>query len=395
MFLNPEFQRELDSKTHSRLTNQNSVLLLQNSDSLRLKTHLIRTAKTSIWLSTFQIVCDQGGKDFARELNKAAKRGVEVRFLITGGPWTWAFAGNCQELMKESGVNIATMPYSYITNHGVVQLHDKIFVVDSKQAIVGGQNIGSWYNKKRQEDTNFRDTDASITGPVTLDIIKRFVTLWKFAKPADRSIHLPETPNLQTNYPDWLKTRPLTGLCRFVSQTPSQKDYSVFKAYRLYASQTQNRLIFHSLNLNTKGSYEQESLWKAFVEVSERPGGEVFFLTNGPGFLTLGGMPEPLGRLVGHYFLRTVYQALKNTSVQTFVYPTWLHSKVYQFDNLVTAIGSFNFDETGLVWTESSLICLDQNLNEQIKSMFIDDLKNSYLLKPSLHQPISRLHSGE
>lgn len=380
-YLEAKFQEELDLKTHSRLTSGNQMMLLPNDQSLALKLDLIHKAQKSIWVSTFQLVCDHDGKIFTHALIEAAKRGIEVRFLITGGPWTWAFSGDCPNLMRSRKVQAATMPYSYITNHGVVQLHDKIFMVDSKLAIVGGQNIGSWYSKKKDGDGNFRDTDAIVTGPVTEDIAQRFITLWRLAKPNDHSLKLSDAVPTPKHYPAWLKAWPVHGLCRFVSQTPHQKEYSVFEAYRLYALQTQRRIIFHSLTLNTSGSAEQENLWEAFVDIAKKSNSEVFLITNGPGFTSSEMMPSWVGKFVGYYFLKDVYSALKGTQIQAFAYPAWLHSKVYFFDNLATAIGSFNFDETGLVWTESSLICLDHQFSEQVTDMFREDLKSSYMIK--------------
>lgn len=379
-YFDTQFQEELDLKTNSRLTAGNHISLLPNDKSLALKLDLIQKAKKSIWISTFQIVCDAGGKTFAKALIKAAERGIDVRFLVTGGPWTWAFSGECPVFMEKQDIQVGTMPYSYITNHGVVQLHDKIFLIDSELGIVGGQNIGSWYAKKKEQDGSFRDTDAIVSGPVLQDIIKRFVTLWKIAKPNDSSLKPPIIKATPEKYADWLQVDPPQGLCRFVAQMPSKKDFSVFEAYRLYASKTEQRIAFHSLALNAFGSLEQETLWESFVKVAQKSGGEVFFLTNGPGFISSDMMPPWIGKIMGYYFLNSIYDSLFGTPIKAFVYPSWLHSKVYFFDNLAVAIGSFNFDESGLVWTESSLICLDKNLAEQTVHMFKNDLKASYLL---------------
>lgn len=379
-YFNVDFQKELDLKTKSRLTTGNQIHLLPNAESLKYKLDLIQKAKKSIWISTFQIVCDEGGKVFAKALIQAAQRGIDVRFLVTGGPWTWAFSGECPVWMGKKRIQVGIMPYSYMTNHGVVQLHDKIFLIDSELGIVGGQNIGSWYTKKKEGDGNFRDTDAIVSGPVVQDITKRFVRLWLLANPNDRSIELPDTPATPEHYAHWLQKKTPQGLCRFVSQMPSQKDFSVFEAYRLYASQTQQRIAFHSLALNAFGSLEQETLWESFVKVAQKSGAEVFLLTNGPGFISSDMMPPWVGKIMAYYFLNSVYDSLFGTPIQVFAYPSWLHSKVYFFDNLAVAIGSFNFDETGLVWTECSLICLDRNLAKQTIQMFKGDLKSSYLL---------------
>lgn len=382
-YLRPKFQRELDHKTYSRLTAGNDVSLLPNAHSASVKLGLIKSAKKSIYIATFQIVCDDGGKLFAKGLVKAMKRGVDVRFLVTGGPWTWAFSGTCTESMRLKGVNVGTMPYSYITNYGVVQLHDKIFIVDNKTAIVGGQNIGSWYSKQDEGNVRFRDTDAVVSGPVVLDILTRFASLWRSAEPNDpvpiKKIIRPQTQQ----YAEWLNQKPLKGLCRFISQTPSKEEFWVFEGYKLYAQRAKRRAIFHSLSLNAYGSPEQENLWNAFNSISENPNGEVFLITNGPGFIRSRpeGSPEWVGRIMGYYFLSSVYDSLYDTKIQAFVYPSWLHSKVYFFDNLAVGIGSFNFDETGLIWTESTMICLDDNLREAAIRMFKQDLKRSYVLR--------------
>ena len=254
--------------------------------------------------------------------------------------------------------------------------------MDSKFAIVGGQNIGSWYSKKKQEDGSFRDTDAIVSGPVIQDILKRFVNLWKIARPNDSSLKPPNTLPSTEHYGAWLKNSPPRGLCRFVAQMPSKKDFSVFEAYKLYALKTEQRILFHSLALNAFGSLEQETLWESFVKVAQKSGGKVFLITNGPGFISSDMMPPWIGKITGYYFLNSVYDSLFGTPIQAFAYPSWLHSKVYFFDNLAVAIGSFNFDESGVVWTESSLICLDRNLAEQTITMFQEDLESSYLLNP-------------
>lgn len=379
-FLSPKFQETLDLYTHSRLTNGNQVSLLPNDQSIALKIDLIRNATQSIHIATFQIVCDEGGKNFTRELIKAAARGIDVRFIVTGGPWTWGFSGNCPSLMRRGKVKVATMPYSYITNHGVVQLHDKLMIVDSQTSITGGQNIGSWYSKKNGQDGNFRDTDIMVSGDVVGDIEARFSVLWSIASPTN-PMKSPELKTDRNKYAFWLSQKPLKGLCRFVTQTPSEKEFFVFEAYRQYALNSKQRFIFHSQALNAFGSAEQENLWEAILRISSHAHGQVYLITNGPGFYESHLMPSWAGSLVGYYFLNSVYTSLKDTNIQAFLYPSWLHSKVYLFDNLAVGIGSFNFDETGLVWTESTLICLDDRITKQVISMFETDLGDSYMIQ--------------
>ncbi len=394
-YLTSDFQKKLDRETQSELSSNNVIDLLPNKHSLQKKLQLIRNAKHSIYITTFHIICDEGGKEFAKELMQAALKGIDVRFLTTGGPWEWWYSGDCPQKMSLSQVKVANTPYSLITNKGAVNLHDKILVVDAKQAIVGGQNIGSWFFEANGRDRKFRDTDVLVEGPVVNTIAKRFIALWRTAHANDAAIDAyaamvekneqeaeKQKWRGEKNYEQWLKSDSPSGLCRFVSQDPHQNTYHVFNAYQLYAKEAKRRVAFQTPQLNTSGHERQQKLWNTLAQVANKKNGRVFMLTNGPGFVDSEMTPYGTGTLVAYYLLNGLYNStFGDNRINMFAYRSWMHSKVYYFDGLAVGIGSFNLDESGTTWTENTLICIDPSLIKQTTEMFKNDLAYSIRLE--------------
>ena len=57
------------------------------------------------------------------------------------------------------------------------RMHNKLFIVDNRMAIVGGRNIGNAYFGL-SEKYNFRDLDVLTTGPVVEEISEAFDDYW-------------------------------------------------------------------------------------------------------------------------------------------------------------------------------------------------------------------------
>ena len=345
-YLTSDFQKKLDQETNSELSSHNVLELLLNKHSLQKKLELISSAKHSIYITTFHIICDEGGKDFVKALIAAAQKGIDVRFLTTGGPWQWWYSGQCLNDMANAHIKVAQTPYSMITSKGVVNLHDKILVVDGQYAIVGGQNIGSWFFETDGHDRKFRDSDVFVEGPVVNTIAKRFISLWRTVHAQDAGIDAYQTLienkekedenkkwRGEKNYSQWLKSESPKGLCRFVSQNPDKNTYYVFNAYQLYASAAKLRIAFQTPQLNITSDDRQRALWDALAGVAAKPNGRVLMITNGPGFVDSEMAPYGTGTLVGYYLLSGLYDsAVGDKRIEIFAYRSWIHSKVYYFD---------------------------------------------------------------
>ncbi|HEY6986254.1 MAG TPA: phospholipase D family protein [Rhodanobacteraceae bacterium] len=156
-------------------------LLETGEDSLLLRVHLIRAAKTSIDIQTFIWAGDDAGWLVLDELIAAARRGVRVRVLVD----QLFSLDNVEWLSKiaETHANLEFRLYNPTFDKAVTEplefaagivccfsqfnqrMHNKLFLVDGEIGIAGGRNIENRYFDWDQE-FDYRDRDALVLGPV-------------------------------------------------------------------------------------------------------------------------------------------------------------------------------------------------------------------------------------
>ena len=390
-FYKSQFQQELDIKSNSELSAGNQLSILANKLGYDEKVRLIQEANESLHIATHQLVCDEGGKQFTEEVIAAAERGVQVLFILEGSFWG-EFKSGCVNKLKESKVNFIRTHHYLIAKSWTINLHDKLLIADSKHAITGGQNIGSWWSESTGKDKNFRDTDILVKGPVVLSMEKKFINLWLQIKPKskilDHSIQYiakleQEAKKNQKlgleNYESWLNNK-TPGLCRFVEQEPFNNNHHVIDTFIELTEKSKNQVILqvpavHALYFDKARLFREKLLQKAKNENG------VVLLTNGPGYFGTNMIASPFSNIHAWFSLNKLYDGTLNTAIKVLVYDYWLHSKIYYFDGLMVAIGSFNYDETAAIWSESTLLCMDDELLQNTKQLLWQDMLNSSILQ--------------
>ena len=173
----------------------NYVCVLNSGiNALILRLHLIRNAKISIDVQTFIYDDDDVGRLLTYEFIKAAKRGVKVRiiadhlasarnleaaaFLATVHPNLHfkhyrPVAGRMDPSQLQESVD------NMIPNRTNQRMHNKLFLVDDLIGITGGRNIENCYYDFSTE-TNFKDRDVLLLGPVAMDMKASFNAFWKY-----------------------------------------------------------------------------------------------------------------------------------------------------------------------------------------------------------------------
>ena len=156
--------------------NKHQVQLLnQGSSSFAKRIELIRSAKKSIVLEYFIYNHDTVGKFLSRELIKKAKEGVKVKILVDNFMVGEELTPHHSAELLRRGIEIKF--YSPIPLISVVNTqyrnHRKLFLIDDKEFIVGGRNIGDDYFDL-SERYNFVDRDALFIGPAALKVRKSF-----------------------------------------------------------------------------------------------------------------------------------------------------------------------------------------------------------------------------
>ena len=162
-------------------TDDNKITLLQNvRESIALKLNLVKNAKHHIHIMTYFIDHSNFPMELMKELNKAHERGVDVRFITTYIPsLAMDFFGKAKkELVRDSD----SYPYSVLSYMSMIpgsnlsitnNIHEKIFLVDGKEAILGGRNItDKVYTSK--------DLEIILEGNVVNQVQKHFEEIYSF-----------------------------------------------------------------------------------------------------------------------------------------------------------------------------------------------------------------------
>ena len=190
----------------------NQVIALENGENaFPLMLEAIRTARQSIWLSTYIFETDEVGQEFIAALAAAAARGVQVHVLVDGiGEWySWPHA---VRLLRRAGVRAArflpprlAMPVFSLN----LRNHRKLLIVDGETGFVGGMNIGGREvgkaHHRRMADLHFR-----VVGPAVSQLAECFAADWQFA--ASETLAAP--PVAQTAAGDCI--------CRVISEGPDE-----------------------------------------------------------------------------------------------------------------------------------------------------------------------------
>ena len=165
------------------------LLLSRNDDALNWRLALADHATTAIDAQYFIWQNDETGHLLFDRLLRAADRGVSVRLLVDD---IW-FAANDEVIAAISNhpnfdIKIFNPGYARHKVSGALEflakfrelnrrMHNKLYIVDNRIAIVGGRNIGNPYFGL-SEKYNFRDLDVMTTGPVVEEISEAFDDYW-------------------------------------------------------------------------------------------------------------------------------------------------------------------------------------------------------------------------
>lgn len=225
----------------------------------------------------------------------------------------------------------------------------------------------------------------------------------------------------QENYEKWFSNPKMArnGVCRFVIQGPQKDMNALAKTYISYFKQSQDQIYFASHRIDFELDQPVNPRWETKIfnslfKASDR-GIKVKLITNGidGGFAEIGqniaaGNKSPRReKKNARRFARQIKRgedpatfmaqltntlALKNTKdIRTYVdaaikhenFNIWLHfqfihSKTIIVDNILTGVGSFNFEAYSAEHShESSVFCFDENLAAEYKKDHIRDIVNS------------------
>ena len=166
-------------------------LLTDGAEAFDARIALIRRAEKTLDVQYYVIADDASGREFLRELQAAAARGVRVRVLVDDLYATGQdalFAG----LAANDHVEVRMFNPLPVRGGGFAQrivfslhqfsrinhrMHNKLFIADGSFAVTGGRNIADAYFD-RSGDANFIDMDVLSSGPVVARLAAVFDRFW-------------------------------------------------------------------------------------------------------------------------------------------------------------------------------------------------------------------------
>jgi cardiolipin synthase len=144
----------------------------------------IASARTTVALSSYIFKDDPAGRLFADALEKAHRRGVDVRVLVDAMGSSHGGRSIFRHLRRR-GVNVCRfmpslgMPFFRFAN---LRNHRKLLIVDGRVGFTGGMNIdiAFWPELRPPSVVPKEDTHVRIQGPVLADLTAAFEQDWQF-----------------------------------------------------------------------------------------------------------------------------------------------------------------------------------------------------------------------
>ena len=430
VYFDPEFQKQLDRETQTELTYGNELRALFNGEeSYPEKLRITSEAKSFLYIAVMSIIADETGRELVKNIVNAKRAGVDVR-LITEGFYTFSISNFCVGILEREGIPVVRVDDKSLDKLDRM-FHNKIWIKDGEEAIIGGMNVLNYQNKSNGFNFLNRDTDILVRGPAVTELLESFIKLWKKYDAENHSMELAETVlsnrlreeriagvRGSENYARWLKDPEIrmNGICRTAVQGNNAEPQNIATLLTRYLEGADHSFYMTSPEIEFDlDASEPKRIDKLAGLMREKISSEKFYIayiTNGID----GGLGESNAflrnrindsQLTGETFwedfltpmidndsrevnkrVRKAIYPLIHAGMNGFQYFNYIHAKVFYFDRLLVGIGSWNFDNYSADNNhESAIFCLDKKLRNQIEEHMVLDMINSVpiILSQSSH----------
>ncbi|WP_345986871.1 phospholipase D-like domain-containing protein [Sulfurimonas sp. HSL1-2] len=301
------------------------TMLFEGTEAYSALLEQIRTARESIWLSTYVFKHDAVTAALAEALIAKRREGVEVKLLIDAlGSWPLYFWQFPLGALRKAGVEVCFfMPILRMPFRNYINLrnHRKIYLFDRTTVLTGGMNLSGEYmgplpDAKRWEDLLFR-----IEGPAAYHYAEIFAADWAYAAEAPPPV--PGTP-VHTDGDAYVQVVP---------SGPDVPGDALFEALlsAVYAARERIWIV-------TPYFVPDASLMQALT-IANTKGVDVKLIT-----------PRESNHLLADLARSSYMRELEEAGIHVALYEgTMLHAKAILFDDLGAMLGSVNIDNRSLL----------------------------------------------
>jgi cardiolipin synthase len=347
--------------THGVLESGNHVELIENGDAyLAALESLAQQAQKSLHFETFLWKTGAMSDRVVSALERAAKRGVEVRVLLDG--MGGKISDEERERLGASGAEHCILRPIGVRHLGWInnRTHRKILVADGTRAIVGGHCIDDRWLGDARNANEFRDVSALVTGLVVRQIQAAFCENWIEGTG--------KVPYGEAVFPHLSDTG---DMCAHLAYMRPSGGVSSVKLLHHIAL----RLATERLWIQTPYFLPDGAARAAMIAAVHR-GVDVRVLTP-----NIDASDNRLCQHASHFRLAPLLE--HGIRVHHYGH-TLLHQKVWTIDGEYALIGSTNFDERSFdLDDEVTLGVLDRSLVRKIDERFVADLARAELVDPA------------
>jgi cardiolipin synthase len=321
----------------------------------------IHEARNHIHIDMYIFAEDALGCLVADALIDKAREGVEVR-VIYDDVGCWNVSHRFFERMREEGIEVASfLPVRFpsFTSKVNYRNHRKIVVIDGCVGFIGGMNIAQRYVKGTGHMA-WRDTMLKVTGGAVIALQRAFLVDWYFV---DRTLL-----SDRKYYPSALRDELLTNNClaQVVTSGPVTPYPEIMQGFV--------RIILGArryLYLETPYFLPNDSVLFA-LKTAALAGVDVRVIC-----------PRYSDARFVEWASRSYLREVSEAGVKVSLYKTgFLHSKLMVCDDAITTCGSTNLDFRSFENNfEANIFFYDEGIALRMKKVFMDDEKQSVLLK--------------
>ena len=399
-------------------TSQDRVILLEEKTFSGLaRVNLIENAHESIDVAYYAIHKGYITDVFLGMILDAADRGVKVRILLDGIFHGLRFSLKDVQYALINHPNIEIKFYEPLNpllpwtwNN---RLHDKLFIIDHKYAVIGGRNIGNRYfiQEGEKSPTNDRDVLIINTNPKTKEssVLNQmegyFNQVWDhpitkvpFNKLSSRQQKKAEKAKQQlkqslenlrktdkkifNNFYDWEKMSLPTKKIAFIHnpiQRFNKEPWAWYDLTNLMKNSKKSLVIQSPYVIPTKPMLP-------YMDTLQIPPEKITILTNSlassANVMAYSGHIKHINGMVK-----------KGVNIWEYQGADSIHAKTFIFDNRLSAIGGFNMDSRSTFLNTESMVVIDsmeftESLEQEMNQYFNKSLKvakdESYIENPNL-----------
>jgi cardiolipin synthase len=349
----------LRSNNYHPLFSGNDIRLFNNGkDKFTSLFEDIRNARKHIHIEYYIIEQSRIGYELQALLIEKAKSGIEVR-IIYDDIGSWRTKKSFFQEMKDSGIQVypfLKVLLPYLSPKFNYRNHRKIVVIDGEIGYTGGMNVADRYVYDTKYD-NWRDSHVRIQGKAVYGLQTAFLIDWFFVSR--------QMLTSKFYFPD-LKIYG-KSLVQIATSSPDTDWEGIMQA------------IFTMINGAKKYVYLQtpyflpnESLLTA-MQTAALSGVDVRLM-----------VPQATDTPITARAMNTYFTEIMESGVKVYLYQNgFLHSKTAVSDDMVSTVGSTNFDYRSFELDfEVNAFIYDEDFALKMKNVFLEDLKDCVEIDP-------------